>query len=50
MLYLPITTLTFPYEEPEKPDLLIDTNLKTIEQSVQILKEFLQKKYKIYLK
>jgi len=44
------TALTSPYEEPENPDLLIDTNLKTIEQSVQILKEFLQKKYKIYLK
>ena len=44
------TALTSPYEEPKNPDLLIDTNLKTIEQSVQILKEFLQKKYKIYLK
>ena len=44
------TALTSPYEEPENPDLLIDTNLKTIKQSVQILKEFLQKKYKIYLK
>ena len=44
------TALTSPYEEPENPDLLIDTNLKTIEQSVQILKEFLQKKYDIYLK
>ena len=44
------TALTSPYEEPENPNLLIDTNLKTIEQSVQILKEFLQKKYKIYLK
>ena len=44
------TALTSPYEEPENPDLLIDTNLKTIKQSVQILKEFLQKKYNIYLK
>ena len=44
------TALTSPYEEPENPNLLIDTNLKTIEQSVQILKEFLQKKYDIYLK
>ena len=44
------TALTSPYEEPENPNLLIDTNLKTIKQSVQILKEFLQKKYKIYLK
>ena len=44
------TALTSPYEEPENPDLLIDTNLKTIKQSVQILKELLQKKYKIYLK
>ena len=44
------TALTSPYEEPENPDLFIDTNLNTIEQSVQILKEFLQKKYDIYLK
>ena len=44
------TALTSPYEKPENPNLLIDTNLKTIEQSVQILKEFLQKKYDIYLK
>jgi len=44
------TALTSAYEEPENPNLLIDTNLKTIEQSVQILKEFLQKKYDIYLK
>ena len=44
------TALTSPYEEPENPDLFIDTNLNTIEQCAQILKEFLQKKYKIYLK
>jgi adenylyl-sulfate kinase len=41
------TALTAPYEEPKKPDLLIDTKFNNIEQSFQMLMEFLQKKYKI---
>ena len=43
------TALSSPYEEPENPDLLIDTNLNNVEQSAQILIDFLQKKYKIKL-
>jgi len=43
------TALTSPYEEPENPDLLIDTNLNNEEQSAHMLIDFLQKKYKIKL-
>jgi len=44
------TALTSPYEEPENPDLLIDTSLNNIQQSIEILINFLQEKYKINLK
>ncbi len=44
------TALSSPYEEPDNPDLLIDTNLNGVEKSLQILIDFLQNKYKINLK
>ena len=43
------TALSSPYEEPKNPDLVIDTNLINIEQSVQMLIEFIKKKYNINL-
>ncbi|WP_203564012.1 adenylyl-sulfate kinase [Deefgea sp. CFH1-16] len=33
------TGLTSPYEKPEKPDLLINTNLKSIQQSFEAIIE-----------
>ena len=44
------TALTSPYEEPDDPDLLIDTNLNDADKSLKILINFLQNKYKINLK
>jgi adenylyl-sulfate kinase len=44
------TALTSPYEEPENPDLVIDTNLNNVEKSMEILITFLQNKYKINFK
>jgi adenylyl-sulfate kinase len=43
------TALTSPYEEPENPDLMIDTSLNNAKQTALILIEFLQKKYNIKL-
>ena len=43
------TALTAPYEEPENPDLFLDSSLNNIEQLVQILIEFLQKKYNLLI-
>lgn len=43
------TALTSPYEEPENPDLLIDTCLNNTQQSAEKLINFLQKKYNINL-
>ena len=37
-------------EEPENPDLVIDTNLNNVEKSMEILITFLQNKYKINFK
>jgi adenylylsulfate kinase len=38
------TGISSPYEEPENPDLLIETNLLTIEESAEKLISFLQEK------
>ena len=43
------TALTSPYEEPENPDLMIDTNVNNAKQAAQILIKFLQKKYSLKL-
>ena len=43
------TALTAPYEEPKNPDLFLDSSLYNIEQLVQILIKFLQKKYKFLI-
>lgn len=38
------TGISAPYEEPEKPELVIDSGAQTLEQSVATLVEYLQKK------
>jgi adenylylsulfate kinase len=38
------TGLDAPYEEPENPDLVVDTDKQTLEQSVQTIKRYLQNK------
>jgi len=43
------TALTSPYEEPENPDLMIDVSVNNAKQALQILIEFLHKKYSIKL-
>ena len=43
------TALTSPYEEPENPDLMIDTSVNNAKQAAQILIKFLQKKYSLKL-
>lgn len=43
------TAITAPYEEPKNPDLVIDTSLNDVEQSVQKLMEFLKKKYNLLI-
>lgn len=40
------TALTSPYEEPENPDLVINTSLNNAKQTAQILIEFIQEKYR----
>ena len=43
------TALTAPYEEPKNPDLFLDTSLNNVEQTVQILTEYLRKKYSLFI-
>ena len=43
------TALTAPYEEPKNPDLLLDTSLNNVEQTVQILIRYLRKKYSLLI-
>ena len=38
------TGLNAPYEAPENPDLVVDTEKQTLEQSVQTIKKFLKEK------
>ena len=38
------TGLDAPYEAPENPDLVVDTEKQTLEQSVQTIKKFLKEK------
>jgi adenylylsulfate kinase len=38
------TGVSDPYEAPEKPDLVLDTEKETLEQSVQSLLNFLKSK------
>ena len=38
------TGLDAPYETPENPDLVVDTEKQTLEQSVQTIKNYLQEK------
>jgi len=38
------TGLDAPYEEPENPDLVVDTDKQTLEASVQTIKRYLQSK------
>ncbi|MBT6198835.1 MAG: adenylyl-sulfate kinase [Pelagibacteraceae bacterium] len=44
------TALTSPYEEPENPDLMINTSVNNAKQTAHILIEFLLKKYSLKLK
>ncbi len=37
------TGISAPYEEPEKPEVVIDTNGQTVDESVQVLVEYLRK-------
>jgi adenylylsulfate kinase len=37
------TGISAPYEEPEKPELVIDTNGQTVDESVQVLVDYLRK-------
>ena len=41
-----MTGISSPYEAPEKPDLEINTNIETIEESIQKIKKFIIKKLK----
>ena len=41
------TGISAPYEEPENPDLLIDTESKTVEQSIQDLVDFVSRQFAI---
>ena len=43
------TALTSPYEEPENPDLMIDSSVNNAMQTALMLIEFIQKKYSIKL-
>ncbi|MGI0041094.1 MAG: adenylyl-sulfate kinase, partial [Nitrosopumilaceae archaeon] len=38
------TGLDDPYEAPDDPDLVVDTEKQTLEQSVQIIKNYLKEK------
>lgn len=37
------TGISAPYEEPEKPELVIDTNAQTVDESVDVLIDYLRK-------
>ena len=43
-----MTGISAPYEEPESPDLIIETDRMTLEQSVNLVVEFLTEKGLIY--
>jgi bifunctional enzyme CysN/CysC len=41
------TGVSAPYEEPENPDLVIDTGVMTVEESLQVLEEYVENVFRL---